>query len=244
MRKPFIGHLEDLRRVLIRSLLALGIALIIAIPLAPHVFAVLKYPLEAAGRDPETFLRVIDVTGGFKVAMMLVILTALIISAPFLSFFIAGFVAPALTRMERKVSGSYVASAIALFAAGVILCYFAVLPVGLRVMFGIGGWLGIAMDFVRTDNYITFCLYLMLAFGLSFELPVVLVLLGRLGVITSGQLSSKRSYVIVIIFFLAMVLTPTTDAISQLLLAVPLVFLFEISIILMRIRENREKRAS
>jgi len=238
--KPFIQHLEDLRKMLIRSLVALGLGIIAAIPLAPDVLDILKHPLAVAGKNPAEFLRVLEITGGFKVAMILVILTGLLFSAPFISIFVAGFVAPALTRLEKTIIGRYVFSAIGLFVAGALLCYFAVLPVGLKVMLGIGSWLDINMDFVRTDDYISFCLYLILAFGLTFELPVVLVLLGRLGVVSSNMLASKRSYVIVTIFFLAMIITPTTDMVSQTLLAVPLIILFEISILLLRSREKRE----
>lgn len=238
-RKTFLEHLNDLRVTIVRSIAALVMGMIVAAPLAPHIYRLLVIPLEKAGRDPAKFLKILEVMGGFNLAMLIIVLSGLVISAPFIVFFIAGFVFPGLTRKERSAVGSFGASAVILFLAGVSMGYFFVLPVALKILMGLGEWIGASVDFVAAGDYVIFCLYLLLAFGLSFELPVVLVLLGHLGLLKSGQLKSARSYAIVIILLFAMIITPTTDAFSQLLMAVPMIVMYEISIWIMWFKERR-----
>ncbi len=119
--------------------------------------------------------------------------------------------------------------------------YFATLPLALQVMFRIGDWIGVSAGPIKIKSYVTFCLHLMLGFGLAFELPVLLVTLGHLGIVSSKQLREKRPHVIVILLALAMLLTPP-DIFTQLLMAVPLIVLYEISIWIIRISELREKK--
>ena len=239
-KKTFLEHLVDLRDTLVRSLLALVIGMIIAAPFAPDIFHVLERPLNQIENHPE--LRIFSVMGGFNLVMLVVILSGLIISAPVIVFFIARFVFPGLTKKERKAVGSFGAAAVLLFIGGVMTGYFLALPVALEVLLGMGTWMG-PMSEPAAGDYVTFCLYLLLGFGLSFELPVVLILLGHLGLLESSQLRSARAYAMVIILIVAMIITPDTSAFSQLVMAVPMIAMYEMSIWIMWVKERRAKSA-
>ena len=240
-RKTFLEHLQDLRDTLIWSLLALVVGILIAVPLAPRVYSILKLPLQKAGKDPETFLTALTPMGYFNLSMLIIVLSGLAISLPVIVFFIAGFVFPGLTRKERKAIRMFGGAGVLLFMVGVATGYFVVLPVAFKVMFGIAEWIGGKTVFWVAGEYVMFCLYLMMAFGLAFELPVVLVMLGYLGLIDSIQLRSSRIYAMVIILIAAMVITPTTDLINMLVMAIPMMLMYEISIWIIWLRERRER---
>ncbi len=241
--KPFLDHLEDLRRVLIWSAGSLLGGMIAAALLVPRIFALLKVPLAKAGRDPEALLVAIDMTGGVSAAMQTVFWGGLLFSAPLILGFVAWFVFPGLTRRERRaVTGGLVLAAI-LFIVGVLLGYFLALPPGIRMMFWVYEWMGFPVKFITLGSYVSFVLKLLLAFGLTFEIPIVLLVLGHLGMVTSAQLRDKRRHAIVIILVIAMVITPTQDPVTQLLLSVPLVALYELCIWLIWAKERRRKTA-
>jgi sec-independent protein translocase protein TatC len=236
--KPFLEHLEDLRRAILWSLAFLAVGILIAIPLAPLVLYLVKVPLVRAGVDPAQFLRVLRVAGGFSTAMQVIFWTGLIISAPFIVFAVGNFVAPGLTVRERRTIGHAAGFAVVLFVAGVALGYFSTLPVAVRMMLGINKWMGISCEFVELGDYVSFVLGILLAFGLAFELPMIVVILGSLGIVSSKQLREKRRHVIVGIFIIAAILTPP-DAMTQIMMAVPLVLLNELCIWLVWFRERK-----
>lgn len=239
--KPFLGHLEDLRRVLICSAASLLCGMVAAAFLIPRFFALLKIPLAKAGRDPETLLVAMDMTGGVSAAMQTMLWGGLLLSAPFILGSIAWFVFPGLTRRERRAVAGGLLLAAVLFAIGVLLGYFLALPPGIRMMLWFYEWMGFPVKFITLTSYVGFVLKLLLAFGLTFELPIVLLVLGRLGIVTSTQLRSKRRHAIVIILVLAAVITPTQDPITQLLLSVPLAALYELCIWMIWAEERRKK---
>jgi sec-independent protein translocase protein TatC len=235
--KPFVEHLGDLRRALLWSLAALTVGIGAAIPLNPLILRLLKAPLAAAGKNPDQFLIVLGVGGGFSTAIRLSTWGGILLSLPLVLWAVAWFVFPGLTRRERDAVLRALGAGCLLFAGGVAFgCY--TLPVALKLMFVVNDWLGIACNFVELDNYVGFVLKLLLAFGLSFEFPVVLVALGGLEIVTSRQLREKRRHVIVIIFIVAMVLTPP-DPLSQILMAIPMTVLYELSIWVVRAQERR-----
>jgi sec-independent protein translocase protein TatC len=239
--KPFLGHLDDLRRVLVWSAGALFCGMVAAVFLVPRMFALLKLPLVKAGRDPETLLVAMDMTGGVSAAMQAVFWGGLLFSAPFILGCIAWFIFPGLTARERRaVTGGLVFAAI-LFIFGVLLGYFLALPPGIQMMLWVYEWMGFPIKFISLTSYVGFVLKLLLAFGLTFELPIVLLVLGHLGMVTSAQLRDKRRHAIVIILVIAMVITPTQDPVTQLLLSVPLVALYELCIWLIWAAERRKK---
>lgn len=236
--KPFLEHLEDLRRTILWCAASLAVGVIIAIPLAPLILKVLKTRLGKTGVDPESFLKVMQVAGGFSISMRIIFWSGLLISIPFMVFAVGRFVFPGLTRRERR--GVLHASGFAalLFAAGVLMGYFWTLPVALRMMFRINNWLGVRCEFVELSNYVGFVLRLLIAFGLAFELPVIILALGGIGIVSSDQLRSKRPHVIVILMVIAMFLTPP-DPITLLLMAVPMALLYELCIWLILLWEKR-----
>ncbi len=240
--KPFIEHLEDLRRVLFWSAGCLVCGMAAAAFLVPRIFAWLKLPLARAGRDPETLLVAMDMTGGVSAAMQTMFWGGLLFSAPLILAAIAWFVFPGLTRRERRAVTCGLVLAAILFVGGVLLGYFLALPPGIRMMLWFYEWMGFPVKFITLDSYVGFVLKLLLAFGCTFELPIVLLVLGHLGLVTSGQLRDKRRHAIVIILVIAMVITPTQDPITQLLLSVPLIALYELCIWMIWAAERRRRQ--
>jgi sec-independent protein translocase protein TatC len=239
--KPFVEHLSDLRQTLIRCAVALLLGILIAIPLAPWILEVLRIPVARAGRDPGEFLRILKVAGGLSLVIRVVFWSGMLISAPGVVWAIAEFVFPGLTAREKMAVRRGAAFAVCLFVAGVLLCYFMTVPVAIRMMLAINTWIGETTEFVDLTDYVGFVLKLLLAFGLAFQLPVVLLALGSVGILTSDQLRDKRRHTIVGILVAAMLLTPP-DPVTQLMMAVPLVLLYEVCIWGIRAMELRRGR--
>jgi len=239
--KPFVEHLDDLRRTILWSLIALGGGMAFAFPLAPYVLTLLKVPVARAGADPETFLRVLRVAGGLSITLRIGFWGGLLLALPFILLAVAWFVFPGLTLRERKTIRNALGVAVLLFAAGVAFGYFLVLPSVVRLMLRINEWLGLVCDFVELGDYVSFVLRLLIAFGLAYELPVVIVVLGHLGIVTSHSLRAYRRHVVVGLLVAAMLLTPP-DPLSQLMMALPLVLLYEICIWIVWARQRSKQK--
>jgi len=235
--QSFLAHLEDLRRTILLSAGTLVVTMGLVIPFVPRILDLLATRLDAAGVDPAKALQVIGVASGFALTMRLVFWSGLILALPVILFFVANFVFPGLTRGERKVVLRALSFAAVLFAAGVAMGYFMTVPVALRFMFRIEAWLGVRREFIEIGDYVSFILKLLLAFGLAFELPVVVLALGSLGIVDSSQLRSKRRHVLVGLLVMAMFLTPQ-DPLTMLLMAVPLAVLYEVCIWMIRAEER------
>ncbi len=242
--KPFIEHLEDLRRTIIRSAMAFAIGMCVAIPVAPWILHVMKLPLKWAGKDPQTFLQVLEVTGGLSLATQTVFWAGLLISAPFIIYFIWEFVFPGLTKRERGAITSSVGFALALFVLGVLTGYYLALAPGIKVMIWFSDWMGVNVTFFRATDYIRFVVILLLSFGICFELQIILLILGQMGLVTSQQLRNKRSVAIVVILVIAAVVTPTTDPFTQLVMAIPMCLLYEICVWILWSKERKERQES
>lgn len=225
--KPFLQHLEDLRRALVWSLLALCAGMAACCALAPALFRLLTLPLKGVVDNPGTFVRSLEVTGAMNAAMQVIFWGGLLLSAPVIIAAACWFIFPGLTRRERRAVLGGLGLAASLFAAGVAMGYFVALRPALQVMLWFNTWMGIGIEYFTVTSYAGFVLKLLLSFGLTFELPVVLLVLGRLGLVTSTQLREKRRHAIVIILILAAIITPTQDPFSQLMLAIPLILLYE-----------------
>ncbi len=236
--KPFLQHLEELRWTLLWSLAVLVAAMIVCIPLAPVIFRWLCAPLSKITDHPEMFLRSLEITGAFSIALQIVVWSGFILCAPVILFLVGGFVFPGLTAGERKmvrVSGVF---AFFLFILGTGLGYFVTLPIALKIFFGLHAWLGIQAEWTA-PSYVAFCMQLLLLFGLAFELPVVLMSLGYFQVVSSSFLKSRRRYAIVIILILAAALTPGPDVFSQIIMAVPMIILYEVCVWVVWLFEKR-----
>jgi sec-independent protein translocase protein TatC len=237
--KPFLDHLEDLRRTLLWCLAALVVGIIIAIPIAPEILGILKRPIAETGRNPEEFLKIIDVMGGMAVAIRVVLWSGLLISLPLMVCFIGSFVFPGLRAQEKRTTFGAGVLAVILFLTGVVLA-FSIIPAALKVMFKVSTWMNAEPDWVRLPDYVSFVLKLLIAFGLMFELPIVVLALGAMGLVSSAQLREYRRYVIVGLFIAAMLLTPP-DPLTQVLMAAPMTLLYEACIWILWLHEKRSR---
>ena len=205
---------------------------------APNIFHLLARPLldnlPAGGK-----MIVTDVTGSFFVPMKVTMMVALVIALPVVLYQLWAFVAPGLYAHEKRLVMPLVGSSYALFLAGMSFAYFLVFPTIFRVMAHYNAPLGAQMS-TDIDKYLSFALTTFLAFGATFETPIVVVLLVGMGVLTIKKLKKIRPYVVVGAFVVAAVVTPP-DVFSQLILAVPLILLYEVGIIAARIFIGKDK---
>ena len=238
---PFLDHLEELRGTLIRSLAVLALGIAVALPLTPQVLELLKMPLGDLVPDADTFLFSMNPTGAFTSMLRMGFWVGILFSAPFLVFFIGRFIFPGLTGKERKAVITASGFSVILFVGGVLLGYIVTLPVAVGVMHRIHEWYGIEPKWT-VNSYVVFTIHLLVGFGLAFQMPVVVMALGHLGLVESAQLRKKRSHVFVGLLVLAMFLTPP-DPFTQLIMALPLYLLFEMCIWLLWARERRQRKA-
>jgi sec-independent protein translocase protein TatC len=308
--KSFLEHLEDLRWVLVKSVVALFLGMLICLIGANHVMAILKWPLSNArlphpgtnqivavsfgsnylktftltaeqqrtlalgtnrfvaitvepvivGTNPVLGWRVnpdprageaarhmqIDLinlspAGGFVVAFQVAMYGGVILAAPFILYFVATFVFPALRIREKKYFYQGLLIGFGLFLIGVAFCYFVLMPVALAASQLYSQWLGLGAFQWRAEEYISFVCKFMLGMGLGFELPVVILTLVKIGIIDYRALSKARRYMIVINLFLGAVLT-TPEVITQLIMFVPLQILYELSVLIAWYWHRQEQR--
>jgi sec-independent protein translocase protein TatC len=157
---------------------------------------------------------------------------AIILASPWVFFQVYSFIAVGLYAHERRFVRMTLPICVGLFIGGVLFCYFAMLPLMLRFLIGVNDWMGLQPD-IRLNEWIGFCVLLMLVFGIAFQLPVLIVVLERVGLVTYEFLAGKRRHAIFLIFVFAAIATPTPDPISQAVLAVPLYLLFEAGLFMM-----------
>lgn len=229
---PFLDHLEELRKRLLKSLLAVVIATGIALYFAKDIMRWFIAPLG------QTKLNVTEVLGSFMAYFKLGLVVGIIVAIPVIFYQLWAFVAPGLYPKEKRMVWPFVSSATVLFLVGAAFCYFWVLPWSLQFLIGMAG--DLFNPIITINSYITFAGLLILAFGLCFELPVLAYALGKIGVLSSAFLSRGRKYAIVVILIVAAILTPTPDVFTQLLLAVPMYLLYEVSIVVVRLTGRRK----
>jgi sec-independent protein translocase protein TatC len=179
--------------------------------------------------------------GAFVVAVQVAAYAGTVVASPFILYFIAQFVFPALRMMEKKYVFRGLFFALGLFLLGVLFCYFALMPVALAASVKYTLWLGFSVPQWRAEDYISFVSKFMLGMGLGFEMPVILLVLVKIGVLNYASLSRARRYVLIINFVLGAVLT-TPEIITQVLMAFPLQLLYEITIWIAWYWERKEKR--
>lgn len=224
---PLMEHLKALRKVLIISAYAVALGAIIGWFLSDWGFAFLARPVILL--DKAMFITTTPmepVLVKLKVSIVLGIAFAL----PVLMWQIWGFLLPALKQNERKYLYFVVPSSFLLFIGGAAFCFFLVLPVGIKFLLFAGGGAVQSTPFLTKSSYLSFILTFLLTFGLVFQMPIVLLILIRIGLLSPRTLAKKRRWALFIIIILAAVLAPTPDLFTQALMAGPMYLLFEISI--------------
>jgi sec-independent protein translocase protein TatC len=230
--KTFIPHLVELRDRLIRASVAIIIAFLGLVYWAPDIFKLLARPL-MMNLPSDGKLIVTDVTGSFFVPVKVTMLVAFVIALPYVLYQIWAFVAPGLYQSEKKLVVPLVGTSYTLFLCGMAFAYFVVFPTIFRVMAHYNAPLGAEMN-TDVDNYLSFVLTMFLAFGVTFEVPIFVILLVRMGLVTVSRLKENRPYVVVGAFVVSAVVTPP-DVFSQLILALPLIILYEAGVIAARL---------
>lgn len=288
---PFLEHLEEFRKTIIRVIISLLLGMIICLPFADHLVAILRAPAEpyieksvseqldrsaihlriradsllddalVLGDDGSNYyynveadvvmpekktqqkrgvirLQFSEPAAAIKMWLTVSFFGGLLLSLPFVVFFIGVFVMPGVREVERKMMNRIAFFSGGLFLVGIAMGYEVTLPLALGLMLKIGGQLG-GESIWFYNKYIGFALQLLLGFGIAFQLPVVILILGKMGLVNSTQLREKRRHVIVGLLVLAMVLTPP-DVMTQLLMAAPLILLYEFCVWFLHFSGNRE----
>ena len=234
--ETFLSHLFELRDRLIRILLSVGIVFICLFPWAKDLYALLAQPmlevLPSGGQMIAT-----DVVGVFLVPMKVTLMLAFLIALPYVLYQIWAFIAPGLYDHEKKLALPLVTASVALFFVGMAFAYFLVFPTVFGFMAKIAPE-GVAW-MTDIEKYVSFVMTTFVAFGVTFEVPVVVVVLVRIGIVELATLKEWRPYVIVGAFVIGAIFTPP-DVISQLMLAIPLCLLFELGLLVARFTGARD----
>ncbi|MFC1939600.1 twin-arginine translocase subunit TatC [Chloroflexota bacterium] len=227
-----LEHLSELRKRLIRSLIAVAITSILSFIFAPQIFEILKGP---AGDFNPIFIEMTEMIGTY---MRVSLVSGIMLAMPYLTYELIMFISPALTRREKRYVYLILPWIALMFAGGIIFGYFILIPPATRFLITFGS--DIATPQIKIGNYISVVTRLLLAIGLVFEMPVLTTFLARIGIITPKWLSDKRKVAIIFAFILAAIITPTFDPINQSIVAIPLVVLYEMSIWLAKLVHRRK----
>jgi len=224
---PFTSHLDELRKRLITCFIAVGVGFVISFGFKERLFNILVHPLINVMKQGETLIYT-GLPEAFFTYLKVSFLSGLIVASPIILYEFWMFVAPGLYKTERRMMAPIVLLSSLFFIGGALFGYFFVFPWGFKF------FLAFATDTIRPlpsmREYFGFSAKLLLAFGLVFELPLVLTFLAKLGIVSVEFLKKNRKYAILIIFAGAAILTPP-DVITQIMMALPLMVLYEISII-------------
>jgi sec-independent protein translocase protein TatC len=233
-----LGHLEEVRGRLIKSLIAVAICIAICFPLARYIYPILMTPV------PGIELYYTEVTGLIGSYMKVSLYGGLVLAGPFLLYQFIMFIKPALTRREKGYLYMLLPGVILLFFGGVIFCYFILLPPALRFLYYsfpsfVGGDV---YPWWTVDNYISVVTRLLFWLGVVFQIPLVMFFLSKIGVISPQWIASKWKYAIVFAFILGAIITPTFDPVNQSLVAGPIILLYGFGYLLAKLARAGRKR--
>ena len=243
----FVGHLAELRSRLIKSIIYLFIFFVLSYFFAKEIYSFLVEPYAEAVRNDDINRRLIYTAlhETFITYIKVAFFSAAFISSPIILTQIWKFVAPGLYQNEKKALLPYLIATPTLFLLGGMLVYYLIMPLAIKffLSFETSGQINtlpIQLE-AKVNEYLSLIMRLIFAFGISFQMPVLLTLLARVGFITSEYLIKRRKYVVVIIFLIAALLTPP-DPITQIGLGIPLLIIYELSILSVKFTENRNKK--
>lgn len=242
-KAPLLDHLIELRGRLLKCVYALFISGAVCFYFSDHIFAFLVHPLKEAFGDGGGRLVYTKLYEAFFVQVKVAVFGAFCLSFPIIANQLWAFVAPGLYAKEKKALLPFILMTPILFLMGASLAYYVVMPTAFHFFLQFQGDSGgLQVEALpSTDAYLTLVMQFILAFGISFLMPVLLMLLNRAGFVSRAQLIGMRRYMIVAAFILAAVLTPP-DVVSQLMLAIPLLLLYEITIVAIWFTDRRQAR--
>ncbi len=252
-RMPFLAHLEELRKRLIVSFSAIGVAFVLAFnfrerfirllqwPLTVNVVTERRFPFVAfQERPPIAKLTALGPAETLWTHFKVAFIVGLMIALPVILYELWKFIAPGLLPKERKFATPFVILSTVFFFVGVLFCFVIVLPMALQFLLTFDPSI---QQMPRFSEYVDFTLKFLLAFGVIFELPLAMVIAARLGIVTPQFLSRNRKYAILVNFIIAAILTPTPDVFNQCLMALPMCVLYELGIIASRFVARRPRVA-
>lgn len=234
---PLTEHLRELRYRLIVSIVAFLIGTGVAFYFAKYVFEFLKQPVVQS--YPDIQLITLSPTEPLFILIKISVAVGFILAMPVILYQMWRFIEPALYSHEKKLFLPLVISSIILFLLGGAFAYFIVLPLALKFLIGLGFTQLMATPYLSVDTYVSFVLKMVIAFGIAFQMPIVLYILQRIGVVTPEQLGRFRKYFIVLAFLIGAFIAP--DVSTQVLMAIPLMVLYEISVLLGKYATRKKK---
>jgi sec-independent protein translocase protein TatC len=238
--KPFLEHLEDLRWTVVKMAIALLGAMILCLAFRTTLVRVMQAPLQAV--DPQVgALRALGITDSITISFQLAFYAGMVVSFPLLLYFVAQFVLPALTVVEKRLLLPAIVGSFALFLIGVLVCYFWLLPKTILFFFHDTQSLG-WMPAWTVQQYYAFVTKFTMGFGLAFELPVVVLVLVRFGLLTHRFMARTRPYAVVLIFVVATIITPTPDILTLVAMSMPMCLLYESCIWIAWLMERRKAK--
>jgi len=245
-RMPILSHLEELRKRILYSVAALAAGFVVCFSYSEELLVWMKLPLTinlniksaapyvyATYLPSPTKLIFTAPAEAFWTSMKISFVAGIFIALPFILAQIWLFVSPGLLPRERRYALPFVVSATAMFVLGAMFCQYLILPYALRFL--LSYQTAELTPMISVEKYIDFCSKFLLAFGLIFELPLIITLLSKIGIVTPQFLAKNRKYAVLIAFIAAAILTPTPDMFNQVLMAAPIIVLYEVGIIMARI---------
>ncbi|MFC1824103.1 twin-arginine translocase subunit TatC [Thermodesulfobacteriota bacterium] len=235
-KQPFLSHLEELRKRLITCSIAVGIGFLISYFFSEKLFRILIIPLKSNMPEGDRLIFT-NLPEMFFAYIKTAFIAGIMLSAPLIFYQLWMFVAPGLYQKEKKLFMPFIFFSTLLFVGGALFGYFVVFPFGFKFFLGFANENVQALPTVK--QYFSFAIKLLFAFGIVFELPVVIFFLSKMGLVTSELLKRKRKYAILLTFVLAAILTPP-DVITQCMMAGPLIILYEIGIFVAWLAEKKK----